>query len=221
MPRGVGAGELALSRSHLAQQRPKRGSKPKISLGKGGRGIENTDTKVLGKRRSEGLDAGGHKPQPAAASTALHQHRRRSHNARPATSRVGSSPPAAVLSHDTKTQAHGIWALPWHSQAAGHSSLPSAAAAGTPLKTCSRLSQLGFRGKPNFFVPRLHLSQGLVAMVPLPWAKGNIDPSATAQSHKAQLLLLSLDSQATDAWLYMGGSVSGGLASSACADGRC
>ena len=42
------------------------------------------------------------------------------------------------------------------------------------------------------FVPRLHLSQGLAAVVPLPWAKGNTDPSATAQSHKAQLLLLTV-----------------------------
>lgn len=148
---GVDAGRRALSRRHLARQRPKRGSEPKINLGKGGRGIENTDMSVLGKRRAEGLDAGGHKLQPAAASTASHQHHWRSHTTRPVTGRVGSSPPAAVLSHSTKTQAHGLWALPWHSQAAGHSGLPSAAAAGTPLKTTySRLSQLGLRGKPDF-----------------------------------------------------------------------
>lgn len=76
----------------------------KVSLGKGGRGIENTDTNVLGKRRAQGLDVGGHKPQPAAASTASRQHRRCSHNARPATGRVGSPPPATVLSHGAETQ---------------------------------------------------------------------------------------------------------------------
>lgn len=148
---GVDAGERALSRSRLAQQWPKRGEEPKINLGKGGRGIENIDTNVLGKGRAEGLDAGGHKPQPAAASTASRQHRQRSHSARPATSGVGSSPPAAVLSHSAETWAHGTRALLWHGQAAGHSSLPSAAAAGTPLKTTRfHLSQLGLRGKPNF-----------------------------------------------------------------------
>lgn len=40
-------------------------------------------------------------------------------------------------------------------------------------------------------VPRLHLSQRLLAGVPLPQAKGNIYPGAAAQSHEGELLSVS------------------------------
>lgn len=106
---------------------------------------------------------------------------------------MGSSPPGAVLSHGAETRPHSLQALPRCGQATGRSSLPSAAAAGTPLETTDFcLSQLGLRKTRFLFVPRLQLSRGLVTAVPLPWAKGNRDPSATAQSHRAQLLLLTV-----------------------------
>lgn len=72
------------------QEWPKSGLRPKMSLGKGGRRIENTDMNIPGKHGTEGPDAGGHKPQPAVASTASHGHCQRSHNARPIPNCVGS-----------------------------------------------------------------------------------------------------------------------------------
>lgn len=139
---------------------------------------------------TEGQDAGGQKPQPAAASTVSRGHHWCFHHTRPATSQVGSSPGAAVLRHSVETQAHGPWALLWHGWAAGLSACLLLRLQGRALRL--RDSAFHNSGSEDFFVPGFHLGRGLVPVVPLPWAKGNIDPSATAQSHKAQLMLLAV-----------------------------
>lgn len=141
------------------------GQNPKQVWGRVGEGWK-TDTNVLGKWRTEGPAAGGHKPQPAAASTVSHQ---RPHSARPATSQAGSSSPATVLSHSTKTLAQGIWAL----QLAFCCSCRDSPQDNVfpPFTTWAQ------RKTRLLFVPRLHLGRGLVSVVPLPWAKGNVEQS--------------------------------------------
>lgn len=85
---GAGA-EAALSWSHLAKK-AKAWGRTKNEFGEGREKDKKHRHKHPRKHRAEGPDTGGHKPQPAAASTASHGHCQYSHNARP--SWVGSFP---------------------------------------------------------------------------------------------------------------------------------
>lgn len=112
-----------------------------------GRRIENRDMNIPGKHKAEGPYSGGHKPQPAVASTASHGHCQRSHNARPIPSWVGSFPPVTVLSQGAEPEAmafgccHGM---------VRQLSTPDPLLLQELLQTGSCLSQLRRREKPDF-----------------------------------------------------------------------
>lgn len=112
-----------------------------------GKRTENTDMNIPGKHKAEGPDAGGHKPQPAAASTASHGHGQHSQNTRPIPSWVGSFPPVTVLSQGAETEAvasgccHGM---------VRQLSTPDSLLLQGLLQTGSCLSQLRRREKPDF-----------------------------------------------------------------------
>lgn len=102
---------------------------------------------ISGKHRAEGPDTGGHKPQPAVASTASHGHCQCSHKARPIPSWVGSFPPVTVLSQGAETEVtrsgccHGV---------VRQLSTPDSLWLQGLLQTGSCLSQLRRREKPDF-----------------------------------------------------------------------